>query len=100
VIDKRTYRALLALITGLFLCLQTYSVAHASAYDGPHEHSGIVCSIGVLAQDEQVMLPAQCLMVAKESAVPIAHDMPVITIIYVSPQGRAPPPRSPPFHNQ
>jgi len=92
------YRAFAVLILSVFFAAQSYSLAHASVYgDDPHEHDGVACVIGVLVQDDLGVLPVTEPFVRAPIAPPPAPDTVFESRAYTSPQGRAPPPRSPPL---
>jgi len=81
----------------LFFALQSYGAAHASSYgEAPHEHDGVACSVTVISDDHIAItpsLPAASLIIsnAPDTAYPDFISAP-----YITPQGRAPPPRGPP----
>lgn len=85
------------LLIGWLLAVQSFSTAHASVHgDDPHEHDGVACAVLVLGEDELAVLPEIDPPVFI-SAVPIETYFAAFTpTLYISPQGRAPPPRAPP----
>ncbi|WP_026941718.1 hypothetical protein [Hellea balneolensis] len=92
-----SYRWVVGAIIALFFALQSYSISHASTHgDAPHEHDGVACAVTVLSDDQTVIQPEKSL------AAPLitetrSSDYPDFTSApYVTPQGRAPPPRGPP----
>jgi len=81
----------------LFFALQSYSVAHASSYgDAPHEHDGISCAVTVLADDHLVVLPTPPVfeIIIADKVETFYPDL--VSAAYITPHGRAPPPRGPP----
>lgn len=92
-----SYRWLIGAFIALFFALQSYSLAHASTYgDAPHEHDGVACSVTVIADEHVTIapsLPAAPLIISDtpETAYP---DF--TSASFITPQGRAPPPRGPP----
>lgn len=91
------YRWLLGVFIALFFALQSYSLAHASSHsEAPHEHDGIACSVTVLADDNVALLPTVPVFetIFSDTSETVYPDF--ISVLYVRPQGRAPPPRGPP----
>jgi len=97
VIFKSAYRWFISLILGIIFISQSYSLAHATRYnDAGHEHNGVACEITLASAEDVVIIPAP----TTAPTVPLyADSLPhtvFISASYITPQGRAPPPRSPP----
>jgi len=93
----RTYRLTLSLLALWFLAVQSFSLAHASAHgDDPHEHDGIACAVTVLAEDGMALLPDVPTSEFWETLTPAHYNVEYSSVAYITPQGRAPPPRAPP----
>jgi hypothetical protein len=87
----------LTLLTLWFLAAQFFSLAHASIHgDDPHEHDGIACAVTVLAEDGMAVLPDVPVSEFWQVPMPEHYTAAYKSAIYVTPQGRAPPPRAPP----
>lgn len=94
---QRTYRLALTLLTLWFLAAQSFSLAHASVHgDNPHEHDGIACAVTVLAEDGIAVLPDLPVFEFWPVPIPAHYTADFTSALYVTPQGRAPPPRAPP----
>lgn len=92
-----SYRWLIGAFIALFFSLQSYSVSHASTYgEAPHEHDGIACAVTVLADDQAVILPTVPVFDVVISDTPETIFPTFTSEPYLTPQGRAPPPRGPP----
>lgn len=81
----------------LFFALQSYSVAHASAYgDAPHDHDGVACSVTVMSDDQVFVAPALPVtaLIISDTTETVYPNF--TSVLYITPQGRAPPPRGPP----
>ncbi len=92
-----SYRWLLGAFIALFFALQSFSVAHASSYgEAPHEHDGVACSVTVLVDDHVVITPVPLIThpIISETVETVYPDF--TSALYLTPQGRAPPPRGPP----
>lgn len=92
-----SYRWLLGAFIALFFALQSYTLSHASAYgEAPHEHDEIACSVTVVSDDVATITPAAPVTQTTISNIsePVYPDF--TSILYLTPQGRAPPPRGPP----
>ncbi len=73
-------------------------MAHAASYgDGPHEHDGIACAVTVLAEEDMALLPVLPVSEFSQAPKPAHYDAVFSSALYITPQGRAPPPRAPPF---
>lgn len=93
----RTYRALLAVIIGLFASLQVYTSAHAVSFgDAPHEHDGVACVLTIVAADDHIILPTKAITPKRIVARAAPKTQTFTSARYLAPQGRAPPPRGPP----
>ena len=91
------YRWLIGVFLTLFIALQSSSLSHASTYgDAPHEHDGITCSVTVLADDHEVVLPTVPVFETVISDIAETAYPDFTSVLYIRPQGRAPPPRGPP----
>ena len=91
------YHWLLGAFIALFFALQSFSLAHASSYgDVPHEHDGIACSVTVLADEHVAALPTIAVFDTIISGTSETVYPDFISVLYITPQGRAPPPRGPP----
>ena len=91
------YRWLIGVFLTLFIGLQSYSITHASEHgDAPHEHDGIACSVTVLADDHGVVLPTVPVFETVISDIAETAYPDFTSVLYIRPQGRAPPPRGPP----
>jgi len=92
-----SYRWLIGAFIALFFALQSYSVSHASTYgDVPHEHDGIACAVTVIADDQGVITPITPVFDTIITDVSEIVYPDFISAPYITPQGRAPPPRGPP----
>lgn len=95
-----SYRLLVGAFIALFFALQSFSLAHAVTHgDAPHDHEGIACAVTVLSDNHVVIAPPP---LVKQTALTeqVETDYPDFTsVLYLSPQGRAPPPRAPPVSN-
>ena len=92
-----SYRWLLGAFVALFFALQSYSISHASTYgDAPHEHDGIACAVTVISDDlAAITIDAPVIERAISNiSEPVYPDF--TSTLYITPQGRAPPPRGPP----
>ncbi|MEP1231196.1 MAG: hypothetical protein ABJG88_11010 [Litorimonas sp.] len=72
-------------------------MAHATRYnDASHEHNGVACDVTLVIAEDVIILPAP----PPVPSLPIYADtvahISFTSANYVSPQGRGPPPRSPP----
>ena len=91
------YRWLIGVFLTLFIGLQSYSIAHASEHgDEPHEHDGVACAVTVISDNHVVVLPPVPVFetVIADASETVYPDF--TTALYITPQGRAPPPRGPP----
>lgn len=97
-LNTRTYRALAAILIGLFASLQVFTAAHAVCHgDAPHDHDGVECVITVIAAEDHIVLPVlsgtpQAIVISETPSTAL-----FTSALYLAPQGRAPPPRGPPF---
>jgi len=86
------------LLLGLVFMAQSFSLAHATRYaDDSHEHNDVICEITLINAEDAAVLP---LPLSAPSFTPTADIEPQTVFIsasYITPQGRAPPPRSPPL---
>jgi len=96
--STRTYRSLAAILATVFLVFQVFTVAHAANFgENSHDHDGIACVVGVMSYDEQGVLPVEP---AFEPIITYSFSVfqtSYQSIAYLTPPGRAPPPRSPPL---
>jgi len=77
---------------------QSLTTAHAVRYDdADHDHNGIACDIMQVAAEDIAHCPD--LPEASEVTAYIDNDKAASfrSVAYITPQGRAPPPRSPPL---
>jgi len=98
VIKLRSYHVLVSLLAALFLLVQAGTWAHAAQYgDAPHEHDGVMCVVDAVTSEAACVLPIppQSEPVANDQALPVFE--PYVSVAYLTPPGRGPPPRSPPF---
>jgi hypothetical protein len=97
-IRSRTYHWTIGLFIGLFLLVQASTIVHATQYgDGPHEHDGVMCVAGAVSCEEQVILPTPAVEPILLAVIVLPHEFKFVSVAYLTPQGRAPPPRSPPL---
>lgn len=95
---KHIYRMALSLFALLIVSLQSSAISHAAQYDdAPHEHDGVVCVVDAITSDTQVVLPAPLILSAPAEQPDAVFETVFNTAAYVTPPGRAPPPRSPPY---
>ncbi|WP_147405902.1 hypothetical protein [Litorimonas taeanensis] len=94
----KTYRLLIMVLAGWFLAAQSFSIAHATAYgDNPHEHDGITCAVTVLNDQQYAPLPDNHIVPLVPPSTIEIYTSVYHTVAHSSQQGRAPPPRAPPF---
>lgn len=95
---RRLHILLMGLFVGLFLTVQIASTAHAARYDdAPHEHDGVTCMLGTVAAEDQAVMPLETQSTFQQMAVAPLYTADFTSAAYITPQGRAPPPRSPPL---
>lgn len=95
---QKFLRHILIAFALFFAAAQGASAVHASVHgDEPHEHNGISCDIGLTAPDVTPDLPepVEIATVTDEPKLVFAIVANSF-IIWETPPGRAPPPRSPP----
>lgn len=79
------------------MAMQSASIAHAAQYgEGSHEHNGMVCAVDAIAADQDVIVPVPATVLAPLAIIAPAYNTPFVSVSYITPPGRAPPPRSPP----
>ncbi|WP_415811663.1 hypothetical protein [Litorimonas haliclonae] len=81
------------------MAVQSLSAAHATTYgDSPHQHEGVLCAVSVASSECVAPLPA--IILTDYVGFPVKTDFVqmVGSAPYGAPQGRAPPPRAPPFN--
>ena len=90
---------IIALILGVVFAAQSFSLAHATEHTGhDHEHhDGVACEITLIIAENIAVIPAPQPTPSFTPSVQIAPQTVFTSLDYVTPQGRAPPPRSPPF---
>ena len=88
---------LASLFAALFLLLQGAAFAHAAEFGVEHTHDGVVCDMGVLAEDETEVEPTLPVPAVPEPApaAPFA-PAPCVSPDVPAQPARAPPPRGPP----
>lgn len=87
----------LSLFIGLFLLFQASTTVHALEYgDGPHEHDGKVCVIGLVGVEDQAIIENLIVEIPTFEPDTAIYNTEFISVPYMTPPGRAPPPRSPP----
>lgn len=92
-----SYRWVVGAFIALFFAMQSYSVSHASTYgDAPHEHDGVACAVTVMSDDQLAIIPAPIVGNIIPTGISETPYPDFATILYLIPQGRAPPPRGPP----
>ncbi len=97
-LSYRLHRGLIGLFIGLFLCFQIASTAHAARYeDAPHEHDGVGCLLGAVAAEDQAVEPESDVSIYEVTVVCAHYETDFTSAKFTIPQGRAPPPRSPPL---
>lgn len=95
--SKRTYRFLVGVFALLVVTLQTAALSHATAYaDGPHEHNGVICTLGAFVHEDIAVLPDspvqfEPIPAGTREFEPAFESAPILTY-----SSRAPPPRGPP----
>jgi len=95
---RRLHITLIGLFVGLFLTVQITSTAHAVHYDDvPHEHDEVVCLLGAVVIEDQAVEPLTFATKPKIQSPALPYETDFTSATYITPQGRAPPPRSPPL---
>jgi len=95
---RRLHILLIGLFVGLFLTVQIALTAHAAGYDDvPHEHDGVACLLGAVNAEDQAIAPLQVTAEFQQAALAPLYEADFTSASYITPQGRAPPPRSPPL---
>lgn len=94
---RRAYHVLIGIFALLVIGLQSNAVAHSAQYgDVPHDHDNIVCVLdGISCEDEVHIPPVSYVMTAIEPQARL-YRVDSLSAPFVTPPGRAPPPRSPP----
>ncbi len=90
-------RFILSVILGMIFIAQSFSLAHATRYnDNSHEHNGVACEITLTSSEDSVIVPDTLLVSSFNPYTNTPSYKAFISAVYITPQGRAPPPRSPP----
>lgn len=97
---RRSFLNLGFLVVGLFVLVQTATLAHASQHgDEKHEHDGVSCEICVTIHDKIIALPVNGFeLEASVYALSILEPK-TLSLEWFWPPERAPPPRGPPSFN-
>ena len=96
--NKYIGRTFCAVLLCLYVIIQSFTLAHATAHnDEPHEHNGVECQITLLAVEADVILPPPPVIMTPEPYyVPVSCQA-AIESIDITPPCRAPPGRGPPL---
>ena len=77
---------------------QSFSLTHATRYnDNSHEHNGIACETVLISAEDVAIIPSFDAAIEYPKTTEQTPKIAFISASYDTPQGRAPPPRSPPF---
>lgn len=95
---SRLYQGVLTLLVGLFILLQTSAIAHATQYgEAVHEHDGQVCVLDAVTEEADAGLLDTVLPIKDFRPFTTHFETAFVSLSYLTPPGRAPPPRSPPL---
>jgi len=88
----------MAIVLGTIFIAQSYSLAHATKHnDAKHEHNGIACEIMLVSAEDMAVIPMSTPASSFKPCPILTPHAVFISAVYITPQGRAPPPRSPPL---
>ncbi len=81
----------------MFIALQSTAIAHATQYtEASHSHEGLLCEVEAIATEHDVIEPAVIDLHDPEVEFVERNTSVFVSQNYITPPGRAPPPRSPP----
>lgn len=89
---------IIALFLLLFVGIQTAALAHSAEYGcDPHDHESVACHIEAIAADPDGIEPGSAILNSPFTPFKTEIKTVFVSAAVVTPPGRAPPPRSPPY---